>query len=97
MAEVAIIQNSFLQDIFNEAISQLVEGGIHIKMIRNAQAEIQLPSYWSMPTDNELEPLFLEHIMLSFLVCSAGLGLGVAAFGVEIGHFKLKSARFKWG
>ena len=92
---MVIIPNSFLQDIFNKAISQLVEGGIHIKMIRNAQAEIQLPSYWSMPTDNEMEPLFLEHVMLSFLVCCAGLGLGVAAFGFEMGHLKLKSIRFK--
>ena len=64
-------------------------------MIRNAKAEIQLPSYWSMPTEKELEPLFLEHVILSFLVCCAGLGLGVAAFVFELGHFKLKSARSK--
>ena len=63
-------------------------------MIRNAEAEIQLPTYWSMPTDNEMEPLFLEHVMLSFLVCCAGLVLGVTVFVFEIGHFKLlKSAK----
>ena len=64
-------------------------------MIRNAQAEIQLPSYWSMPTEKDLEPLFLEHVMLSFLVCCSGLGLGLVAFVFEMGHFKLKSPMFK--
>ena len=38
--------------------------------------------------DNETEPLILEHVMLSFLIFFAGLGLGVVAFIFELGYFK---------
>ena len=61
-------------------------------MIRNAQAEIQLPSYWSMSTDTEMEPLFLKHVMLSFILCLVGLGLGLVVFGYEMGHNRFKSS-----
>ena len=71
---------------------QLVETGFDSKLIRNAAAEIQFPSYWSMPTTNEMEPLILKHVMLSFLIFSAGLGLGLVAFISELGHYKSKFA-----
>ena len=71
-------------------------------MTRDAHAEIKLPSYWSVPTDSEMEPLFLKHVMLSFLLFSSGIVLGVVAFGFEMGFFKFKvkiwpnREKFKW-
>ena len=56
-----------MQPSKHKAIYHIVEGGIHTKMIRNAQAEIKLPSFGSMPMDNEIKSLFLKHVMLSFL------------------------------
>ena len=52
-------------------------------MIRNAQAEIKLPSFWSMPMDNEIKPLFLKHVMLSFLLGCFGIVVGLVAFGIR--------------
>ena len=38
--------------------------------------------------DNETEPLLLKHVMLSFLIFFASLGLGLVAFIFELGYFK---------
>ena len=57
-------------------------------MIRNAQAEIKLPSFWSMPVDNEINPLFLKHVMLSFLLGCFGIVVGLVAFGLEMLFFQ---------
>ena len=54
---------------------------------------IRLPSYWSMPADHEIEPLSLEHVMLSFILCLVGLGLATVAFVLENVHFKFKTQK----
>ena len=72
------------------AISRLVEAGIHTKMIRNSQAIMKLPSYWTVPMDHKIEPLFLLHLTLSFLLCMGGLTLAMTAFIFEIVHYRFK-------
>ena len=72
------------------AISRLVEAGIHTKMIRNSQAIMKLPSYWTVPTDHKNEPLFLLHLTLSFLLCMGGLTLAMITFMFEIVLYRFK-------
>ena len=72
------------------AISRLVEAGIHTKLIRNSKATLGLPSYWTKPEGRKNEPLFLVHIVLSFILFLGGLTLATIAFIFEIVHHKFK-------
>ena len=72
------------------ATSRLVEAGIHTKMIRDSQAILKLPSYWTAPKGRKNEPLFLLHVTLSFILCMVGLALATIAFTFEIALYKFK-------
>ena len=79
-----------MQEHFYTAISWLVATGIHTKMINDAQAELRLASYWTMPSNYEIEPLLLSHIMLSFLLFFGGLSLATIMFVIEMAPCKIK-------
>ena len=72
------------------AISRLVSTGIHLKMISDAKAALQLPSFWNMPSDYENEPLLLSHMMLSFFLFLGGLCLATMMFVIEMAYYKIK-------
>ena len=61
-----------------------------MKAITNAQATNKLPSFWTIPTDIEIEPLALVHVMLQFILCISGLGISMIVLGIEIFHHKIK-------
>ena len=75
------------------AISRLVATGIHIKMISDAQAELKMTSFWNKPSNYEIEPLLLSHIMLPFLLFLDGLSLATVMFVIEMDPCKMKMQR----
>ena len=82
-----------MQEDFNSDIAWLVATGIEGKMKRELQKI--LPSYWTMPTDYELVPLSLVHLMLSFLICLGGLGIASIVFVTETVHDKFQIRKLK--
>ena len=66
------------------AFARLVAGGIHEKMMKSATETLKLPSYWTIPTGYEIEPLMLTHVMLAFILCLCGLSVSIVAFIFEI-------------
>ena len=65
------------------AIARLVAAGIPAKMKRDVKAWAKLPSWWTIPTDNELQPLALVHLMFIFILCLGGLSLSLIVFVLE--------------
>lgn len=84
-----------IQEDFNTAIARLVAGGIHTKMINNAQAVIKLPSYWTVPIKHDIEPLTPVHVMLQFILCLGGLSLAMIVFVIEIIRHKAENVQAK--
>ena len=64
------------------AIAWLVAGGVHENMMKIA-ARARKFSFWTSPTDREIEPLALVHVMLSFIICVSGLSLALMVFVME--------------
>ena len=65
------------------AIARLVAAGIPAKMKKDVKAWAKLPSWWTIPTDNELQPLSLLHLMFIYILCLGGLSLSLIVFVLE--------------
>ena len=93
MVNIERLTQFLIQEKFNMAVSQFVATGINIKMIKAAKLEAEYRAnyvldYWTMPTDYENVPLALQHLMLSFLIWTTGLGLGLIVFVIESINYK---------
>ena len=52
-----------------------------------------LPSYWFMERDDGVEPLLIDHLILSFLLCLVGLSLAMTFFMLEYVQYKFSKKK----